>query len=177
MQKILVASILILGIALCVILVLIGISPSVENAAGLAHPDIPGMRVGGDGQARVESISTLAFLFQVFVLIQFACFIALGVTEKKRTAKFFLMIFACFLATLFVWWKIYTGHQTYLDEGVTQYVLGFPTSTAWVVYNIWLSGLSFVIVYVLGFKHYIWSDQDEADFNTLLQANNNQDNS
>lgn len=173
MQKLLILGILILGVALCVILALIGFAPGVENAAGLAHPEFSGMRIGGEGMARTESIATLAFWFQVFVLAQFALFIALGVSERKQTATFFALIFICFLLTLFVWWKIYAGHQAYLESGDVQYILGFPTSTAWVVYNIWLSGLSFVFVYVFGFKRFIWSDEDEAEFDALVKESNN----
>lgn len=168
MQKILAVSILIMGFLLCGILILISLTPSVGNAAGLAHPDFAGMRIGGEGAARIEPISNLAFLFQVIVLAQFACFIALGVSTHRRTSTFYALLSGCFLLTIFVWWRLLSGHQAYLASGETQYFLGFPTATAWLVYAVWLAGLSFVMLYVIGFKHYVWSDSDEAEFKKLL---------
>ena len=169
MQKLLVVIIFILGLALCGILVLIGFAPSIDHAAGLAHPTFGGMRIGGDGAARIEPIKALAFTFQILVLAQFACFIALGVRVNRRSPTFYTLLSGCFLLTALVWWQLFSGHQNYLASGETQYILGFPAATAWLIYGIWLSGMSFVALYVVGFKHYVWSDQNEKDFQKLVQ--------
>ena len=126
------------------------------------------MRIGGDGAARIEPIATLALVFQVIVLAQFACFIALGVSAHRRTPTFYGLLSVCFLITVFVWWSLLAGHRAYLESGETQYFFGFPTATAWVMYAVWLAGLSFVILYVVGFKQFVWSDSDETEFKKLL---------
>jgi hypothetical protein len=173
MQKHLVIAILVLGITLCVILILIALVPSVGVVAGGAHSMYTSMSAGGDGAARINSIATLAFIFQVVVLAQFACFVALGVAEHRRNLNFYLLMSGCYLLAVFVWWKIFSAHQQFLTTGETGYFLGFPTATAWVVYGVYLAGVSFIAVYVFGFKKFIWSEQDQAAFQRLLDEHNN----
>jgi len=173
MQTKLVIAIFVFGLALCGILLLIGLTPPVDNAAGIAHPAYDGMRAGGDGAARIEPIASLAFIFHVIVLAQFACFVALGVSEQRRSGLFYLLIAGCYLLTLFVWWRLFASHQQYLNSGETQYFFGFPTATAWVVYGVYLSGVSFIALYVFGFKRFIWSDQDQETFQRLLDEQQN----
>ena len=171
MQKHLIVSIFLIGLAMGGILLLIYFSPTVSNAAGLNHPVYAGMKIGGDGAARIAPITGLAFIFQVLVLAQFACFVALGVAEKRRNLTFFGALTVCYLITVFVWWRLFAGHQAFLNSGETHYFLGFPTATAWAVYGIYLAGVSFIALYVLGFKQFVWSDQDEEDFQQLIKNN------
>lgn len=173
MQKHLVIAILILGLVLCGILVLICLAPGVDNAAGIAHPQYESMRAGGDGLARIEPIKALAFAFQVVVLAQFACFIALGVSEQRRDPTFYGLMAACYVITVVVWWQLFARHQAFLASAETSYFLGFPTATAWVVYGIYLAGVTFIGIYVFGFKRYIWSDEDQQKFDQLLAENQN----
>lgn len=172
MNKSLIIAILVFGLIECAILLLISLTPGVENAAGLSHPQLLGMRIGGAGAVRIAPIAILAFLFQTTVLAQFATFIALAVTAKRRSPVFYSFLSLCFVFTIGVWWRLFSGHQQYLATGETQYFLGFPVATAWAVYGVYLAGVSFIVLYVLGFKKFIWSDQDESEFQQLVNKNN-----
>jgi len=41
------------------------------------------------------------------------------------------------------------------------------------VYSIWLAGLGLVALYVLGFKRYVWSDDDQRAFEVLVKQTRN----
>ena len=62
--------ILVLGLAQCVALILIALTPLPDNTGGLPHALYNGMRIGGDGAARFLPIAALAYWFQVVVIAQ-----------------------------------------------------------------------------------------------------------
>ncbi len=175
MQHRLAIAILVTGIIECLILVAIALAPVAEGAAGLAHPELPGVMMGGDGAARLADISSLGFAFQVVVLVQCHLLIALGVGGPKTNASMLIALTACLGVALFVWWNLFGAYQHYLETGETGYVAGFPTATAWQVYAIWLGGLSLVALYVVGFRRFIWSEEDEAQFQQLVESHKQQD--
>jgi uncharacterized membrane protein len=46
--------------------------------------------------------------------------------------------------------------------------MGFPIATAWQMYGTWISAIPLIIIYSVGFRKYIFTEQDEKDFNELL---------
>lgn len=156
------------GLMMAGILLAIGLAEPVANAGGVAHPDFPGMRIGGDGAARLEHIGRLGFAFQCLLLLQIVLLAMLGVSPKRRTPDFLAYMFGSLLFMLFVAWQMYSGHLEYLETGETGYFLGFPTATAWQVYGTWLGAIPLVLVYCLGFRKFIYTHEDEEEFNKLL---------
>lgn len=151
------------------ILVAICLADSVPNGAGLAHAEFNGMRVGGDGAARLEHIGGLAFAFQALLLLLVVCLAALGVVEQRRTMELWAYMGGTLLFSLFVWWQMYSSHQAFLETGVTSYFMGFPIATAWQVYGTWLGAIPLIILYTLGFRKFIFTDEDEQKYEQLLE--------
>ncbi len=154
------------------ILIAIIMAEPVANSGGMAHPQIPGMQVGGDGQARLAHIGNLAFMFQTLLLILIVCLSVLGVSERHRSKDLILYMAATTLLSLFFWWMMWSGHQQYMETGSTGYFMGFPIATAWQVYGTWLGAIPLIVIYSVGFRKYIYSEQDEKDFNSLLEEQN-----
>ncbi|MDA1370541.1 MAG: hypothetical protein O2971_07250 [Proteobacteria bacterium] len=150
------------------ILLAISLAEPVANAGGAAHPDFPGMQIGGDGAARLEHIGLLGFTFQCLLLSQIILLSLLGIAERHRTTDLFVYMGGTMLFTLFIGWQMYSGHTQYLDTGRTGYFMGFPTATAWQLYGTWLGAIPLVIIYSLGFRKYIYTPQDEEKFQQLL---------
>ncbi|MBL4580817.1 MAG: hypothetical protein JKY29_03280 [Gammaproteobacteria bacterium] len=151
------------------ILVAIFLAESVPNGAGLAHAQFNGMRVGGNGVARLEHIGTLAFAFQALLLLLIVCLAALGVAEERRSKGFWAYMGGTLLFSLFVWWQMYSNHQAFLETGVTSYFMGFPVATAWQVYGTWLAAIPLIVLYSVGFRKFIFTDEDEEKFEQLLE--------
>lgn len=166
-------AVLVLGLLEIALLVLIALTPAPMNVAGLAHPEFAGMAIGGDGAARFEPIASYAFFFQILVLMQCYCLIAMGVSSHRHSTGFLGWLSLCLLLALFVWWRIMASYQDFLDTGTTNYFAGFPVATAWQVYAIWIAGMALVVLYVAGFRRYIWSHEDEAAFEALVAESKN----
>jgi hypothetical protein len=159
--------ILALGLTQCLLLILMALTPLPDNISGIAHAYYDGMRVGGDGSARFLPIAQLAYVFQVVVLAQIFCMLALGVKPTRRSTFFWTLLAVCFGLSVFVWTALISSYEDFLATGETAMLAGFPVATTWLVYAIWLAGLSLVALYVFGFKSYVWSDTDQREFEQL----------
>lgn len=180
-QKPWIYAILIFGLIECLLLVLVFFEPAPMNAAGIAHPDVAAMRIGGDS-ARFAPVSDYAWWFQIVVLAQAHCLAALGVKPERRTGTFLALLSACYVIAVAVWWQMIASYENYVVSGETEFFLGFPTATAWQTYGQFFSGACLIALYSFGFRHYVWSDDDEAQFTDLVQtttlsqaSSNNQD--
>lgn len=160
-------AILAFGLIECILIALVLIEPAPANATGIAHPSIPTMRIGGDS-TRFDFISGYAWWFQVFVLAQAHCLAALGVKPERRTNLFLGLLAVCYGVALFTWWQIVASYEAFVASGETKYFLGFPTATAWQTFGLFFSGCSLIALYSFGFRHFVWSDEDEQHFNVLL---------
>lgn len=159
--------------AMGLILLLIGLADPTPNAGGLPHPAYPGMVIGGEGAERLVDIGVLAFLFQSLLLLLIVCLSILGISERRRSPKFMTYMVASFAFMMFIWWQMYSSHQQFLETGETGYFLGFPTATAWQVYGTWLCAIPLIILYSVGFRHFVFSEEDEAKFQALLEESRN----
>ena len=165
----LIYAILAISSAMAVILLAIGFAEPVVNAGGVAHPEIAGMRAGGDGAARLEHIGNFAYAFMCLLLLLIVCLSMLGVSARYRTSELLGYMSATFAFMMLVGWQMYSSHQKFLETGTTDYFMGFPIATAWQVYGIWLCGIPLILIYTLGFRKFMFTKEDEQLFNELLK--------
>ncbi|MDA0804753.1 MAG: hypothetical protein O3A23_03810 [Proteobacteria bacterium] len=151
-----------------VILLLILTADPVANAGGAAHPVFAGMRIGGDGLARLETIGSLGYAFQALLLSLIVAFATLGVSERHRTPRLRAYMIATLVFSLFILWRMVASHLNFIATGETSYFMGFPTATAWAMYGVWLGGIPLVFIYTLGFRQFIYTDEDQAEFERLV---------
>jgi hypothetical protein len=161
---------LVLGLLLLISALLIWIAFSVEPplSTGTAHAEIAGMRIGGDGLARLGGVGQLFYWVQVLVLAFSVIFIVTGINRKYRNLRFLGPVFLVGLAYQWVWWKIWQGYQLYLQTGEASYAFGFTTPTAWMIFGVWGCGFFLMVIYVAGFREFIFTKDDEAKYEQLL---------
>lgn len=169
MQNRVVIGVFIISCAMAAVLLAIMLADPVAGSGGVPHPTIPGLMVGGDGAARLAEIGWLAFLFQCLLLLLIVALAALGVSSKHHSLQLYVLLFLTYIFTLIIWWQMYFGHQQFLETGETGYFLGFPVATAWQMYGTWLGAMPLILIYVLGFKTFIHSDEDEQRYQQLLK--------
>ena len=74
----------VLLLVLAALLVWLMVIPEPSAVAGLAHPDQPGMNVGGDGLARLGIAGPMLLWLQTVVLLLIHALVALGVSPARR---------------------------------------------------------------------------------------------
>jgi len=168
MRSNLIYSIFVIAVLMALTLIAICLAETVPDAGGKPHPEFPGLQIGGDGAARLQHIGMLGFAFQSFLLIQIVLLSILGVAERYRSNSLIIYMSACLAMMLLIGWEMFSGHLQFLDTNETDYFLGFPTATAWQTYGTWLGAIPLVLIYSLGFRKFIYTEEDERQFNTLL---------
>lgn len=151
------------------ILLAIILAENVPNSGGVAHPDLPGLQIGGDGAARMENIGTLGLAFHFLLLVQIVLLSVLGISERYRSIELLACMGGSLALMLLVAWQMYSGHQQFLETGETDYFLGFPTATAWATYGTWLAAIPHVVIYTWGFRKYIYTPEDQQKYEALLK--------
>ncbi len=157
-----------LCVAMSALLLLIIFAEPVAGAGGVAHPLFKGMSNGGDGAARLEHIGAYAYAFQALLLALIVALSTLGISERHRTPRLRAYMIATFVFSLFVLWRMVAGHLHFLATGETSFFMGFPTPTAWAVYGVWAGALPLMFIYVIGFRQFIYTEEDEAEYEQLL---------
>lgn len=150
------------------LLVWIAFSPVPLNATGASHPNIESIKVGGDGLARLGTVGNAMYWLQALVLVLAMLLVAMSIKASRRTRQFWVVLGLTGLLYQVVWWNLWHRYLAFLHTGEVTYFLGFATPTAWMIYGIWLSGLGLLSIYVLGFRRYILTVEDELQFEALL---------
>jgi len=140
-----------------------------EAATGLAHDTFAGMRVGGDGAARFVASGPIALVMFSAMFVLFAVLLYMGISPHRRSREVRIWITAGTGAFLLVWWGMYGTYSAYLESGEFSMLLGFPLPTAFMVFGLWLAGIIYVIGYVVGFRRFVFTQEDEEAYEELLR--------
>jgi hypothetical protein len=150
---------------LLVIVIVLGLSllkPEPPVSSGGPHPEIEGMRIGGEGTARIRGFEAAAFILNAGSLLIFAALMVFGISGRYRNRAFWIWTVILTVILLFAGYRVIDGYLDYLSTGRLNFFLGFPSPTAWMIYGIWGAGALFIIFYVVGFRKYIFTREDEA---------------
>jgi len=162
---------LMLVITLFLALVIFNEEPS--DSSGGSHPVIEGMQSGGNGAARLKGIESASFILFASTILIFVVVIVSGISRRYRNREFWVSIGIITLLILFVWYRIFTSYANYLETGELRFFLGFPEPTAWMIYGLWGGGALFTFLYVIGFRKYIYTKEDEAALNDIVEKFSN----
>ena len=139
-------------------------------SAGIPHAEIKSMMKGGDGMARFIHIGSLSYWLQNSVIVLVLVLISLSIKKARRTALYWLVIGLVGLLMSGAWTMIYLSYQAFLFSGKTDYILGFPVPTAWMLYSVWSSAATLCLFYVIGYRRFIYTPEDQAEFEALVES-------
>jgi len=158
---------MLLVVTACVIAILFIGEPGAST--GAAHATIPAIQAGGDGLARFEPVANVALLMFSAMLMMFGILLYMGISQHRRNRQCKAWIIVGTISLLLVWWFMFGTYSAYLASGEFPMLLGFPLPTAFTVYGLWLAGFVFVIAYVVGFRSFVLTKEDEAAYHELVE--------
>jgi hypothetical protein len=138
-------------------------------ASGSPHPEISGMRTGGDGAARINGLETASFILFAATFLLFTTLVISSVSKRNRTVRFWIWMLIITGGILFVWYQVFDSYMSYLSTGALRYILGFPEPTAWMIYGLWGGGALFAVVYVVEFRKIIYTEEDEETLKDIVE--------
>ncbi len=159
----------VLGLLLVVLGLLIALMVIDEPAfsTGAAHGLYAGMNVGGDGLVRLGSATWLIGWLGATSMLLMVLLSAFGVRAERRSGVFWVLIVIAAAGAEFVWWSMYLEYLAFLRTGDANFVLSFPAATSWMLYGVWLSGAVLALIYIFGFRHFVFTHADEAAYEAL----------
>ena len=138
-------------------------------ASGSPHTEISGMRIGGDGAARIKGLETASFILFAATFLLFTTLVISGVSKRNRRVRFWIWMLIITGVILFVWYQVFDSYLAYLSTGALRYILGFPEPTAWMIYGLWSGGALFAVVYVVEFRKIIYTEEDEETLKDIVE--------
>ena len=154
----------VLLLVLAALLVWLMVIPEPSAVAGLAHPDQPGMNVGGDGLARLGIAGPMLLWLQTVVLLLIHALVALGVSPARRSGGFWLLLGTTCAVSIAVWWGMYHSYVDYLHTGEPALLFGFPLPTTLAFFGVPAGSVLLCLLYVLGFRRFVYTPEDEAAY-------------
>lgn len=152
--------------------------PPAANSRGLPHPELSTLLQGGSGVERHGSLLWLGWAVGVVEILLFVALVALG-ARRERSARttadgagglrgLAWPLAAGLAAYLATWTFLMVVYARGLGGPAPDLFLALPPATAVMLYLVWPLPLVFAAFYVVGFRRWVFSGQDEADFQALV---------
>ena len=154
-------------LALCA---LIFSTPEPVNGHGMAHHAVDGMRQAGDARQQSEPVFRAGYLLGVLIYLIISALVYIGVPQAKRDRKLRLAHSAATLTVLGMWSLLMYLFRQYLLTGDPTIVFGFPLPTLVMLLGVWIAPMSFSLIYILGFRRWVFTPEDEKTFRELLES-------
>ena len=153
-------------LALCALVLYI---PEPINGHGMAHQTVDGMRQVGDIRQQSDPVFGVGYLLGVLIYLVISALVYIGVPPAKRDRKLGLAHAAATLLVLGVWSLLMHLFRQYLLSGDPMVVVAFPLPTLVMLLGVWTAPMSFSLIYILGFRRWIFTPEDEETFRRLME--------
>lgn len=144
--------------------------PEPINGHGMAHHTVDGMRQVGDIRQQSDPVFGVGYLLGILIYLIISALVYLGVQPAKRDRKLVLAHTAATLLVLGMWSFLMYLFRQYLLTGDPMIVFGFPLPTLVMLLGVWIAPMSFSLIYILGFRRWIYTPEDEKTFRELLES-------
>ncbi|MDE0512168.1 MAG: hypothetical protein OXI88_10335 [Gammaproteobacteria bacterium] len=144
--------------------------PEPINGHAMAHHAVDGMRQVGDIHQQSDPVFGAGYLLGVLIYLVISVLVCLGVQPAKRDRTLVLAHTAATLLVLGVWSLLMYLFRQYLLTGDPMIVFGFPLPTLVMLLGVWIAPMSFSLIYILGFRRWVFTPEDEKTFRELLES-------
>lgn len=142
------------------------VSQPAANSTGVVHAKFATMKVGGSADRHQGQIAWLGLAFAVLQYAFLITSLLLGLSRMKPAANWIAVIGSVCMAACITLFALYNGNS---DAGA-EMVLGFPGSTAWMLYVLWPLPILFIVMYCLKFDDWFYTLEDRQRFEQLLAS-------
>ena len=128
------------------------------------------MRQVGDIRQQSGPVFGVGYLLGVLIYLVISALVYIGVPPAKRDRKLGLAHAAATLLVLGTWSLLMYLFRQYLLSGDPMVVVAFPLPTLVMLLGVWIAPMSFSLIYILGFRRWIFTPEDEETFRRLMES-------
>ena len=152
-------------VLLIIVVVAIVLTPEVGDVGGADHERFQTMSRGGDGAERHDNVFWLGAAFGALTLSFCAALMALD--GQRRGLG--LAVLGTLVLNVAVWLWLLASYSSYLSGDEVSFVLALPGPTAILVYVLYPVSFGFNLLYVVGYKRWVLSDDDLEAYQRLVE--------
>lgn len=129
------------------------------------HPEYPSMLIGQYDWANDYWITALLgwCVISLFILCLY-----LGLNRASNRKAILPWLVVGYLLYGLTYIGVILADLNYMANESTNYFLGFPIPTAWMIFGMWFSPLFFSVLYVLNFDSWVISQKEVEKFKALV---------
>lgn len=135
---------------------------------GRAHPDVDTLLAGGSGADRGEHVWWLAAAYGALQLAFFVCCMLLGVRRGGTIGPAGKLIAGGSVLYFLAFAGLMLSYRDYMAADSLSTVGSLPEPTAWMLYVLTPAPLLFLVVFVLGFRRFVWDDESERTLREIV---------
>jgi len=155
-------------VAMCGVVVASFVTEEAPTGRGVTHSTFETMDEGGPASRHTHSVLTLGWIFGMLQVALFVGFLTLAARRDARGLIRALILSGVayaevFTITVFV-------YQQNVATAEAEFIGSFPAATTWMLFGLWPVPFLFVVVYVVGFRRWVWSPDDRERFEQILAA-------
>jgi len=159
-----------------VIILLLFTSTPPAFVTGQPHPKFATMLTGGDSLSSQSYTKLLGFLFGLCTAVSLCVFLVFGAIKKNSLKGIRPWLLMSSLVYCLAFTLTYFSDVKYVQTGHTDFFFGWPLPTAWMIYVMWFAPICFVLIYILSFRKWILTFEDEERFQELVAQRNMKEN-
>jgi hypothetical protein len=161
---------LVFAIALGIATLLLATTNVPERLQGhsIAHPEFAGMQQSGADAKPDTDLLWIGWSFGALQIALFTAMLALGARSRSGLRGLGLPLTAGLVVHLAIWTALVLTYRTQLNAEDPALFLGFPASTAWMLFALWPCPVIFIFYYVFGFDRWIATPEDLAELERTL---------
>ena len=159
-----------LVLAMLVVLCAAMLAGGATTAGAVPHPGYPSMLHGGDGSQRNGPVLWHGLVFGVLLTALFGTLMAFGARKGGSFRGLTLPMAVIVAVHIVVYTWLVLAYRSYLTGDDGGIFLAFPAPSALLVYGIWPLMSLFTLCFVVGFRRWVLTDGDCAEYERLLAA-------
>ncbi len=132
------------------------------------HPEFAGMQQSGNDAGPDTALLWIGWSFGALQIALFAAMLALGARNRRGLRGLRGPLIAASLVYLAIWSALVLAYRCQANVEDPALFLGFPVSTAWMLFALWPCPLIFTVYYVVGFDRWIATPEDLTELDRTL---------
>lgn len=159
----------VLGLLFIIVLAFV-ISP-VDGLTGVAHPDIPNMKISPHNVDEYSHTRWLGYAFALILIVMFITLLYIGSLKNESSTGMarWVIIFGVIYTVVFS--AMVFSNWSYVASPVDTFIGQMPKPTAWMIYIVWLSPMFMALVYIFNFDRWVISDKEVEELSEFLKSN------
>lgn len=159
---------LVVLIALLALVLLAAVTPQVENATGVLHPEFPGMFISPANIDQAVHTRWIGYLFGLGIIFLFGIMLFIGNRKKGKLTSIGPWLYVGLLVYMLAYSMMVFSHWDYTLNHDSSFFLSMPKPTAWMIYVVWFVPLVITIAFIVKFESAIISDEEIDEFQDYL---------